>query len=198
MPKLPHFKHLQNLEAKGVVRLYKLRSVIDGSEQTFVDEGPFETNPDFQRLDPSGGRQNLIRTLRKLDAEDGMPIWFADSPGQKPVYDAASGQFIPIPVVDKARVEKLERNLRARKEMSRTGAQVLKSARDALAIEEAKKSASGVITNVQTAVDVQIAANAGVGPAPQVQQTSEPADAAALARIQAAGQGVEAPTGGAA
>jgi hypothetical protein len=168
MGKMPRHKQLEDLEKKGHVRSYKLRSIVDGSEQTFWDEGPFETNPDFTKIDPSIGRQTLIRTLRKVDGETGLPIWFADSPGQKPVFDKGSGQFIQIPVLDQAILERLAQNLNARATADGTGRMILAQTKKALetTMQAQANAIVGSVAKVSTQADMLTKQNAGAGAGP--------------------------------
>lgn len=128
MSRRSHQQAMEDKAKAGIVRMYRLRSISDGSEMSFVDEGPFETNPLFRTLDASGSRQQLLNIIRKVDADDGLPVFFSDASGQPPVWDRNAGVYVPIPVCSAGVLKKLEDNLRSRKTRESIGTQMLSRA----------------------------------------------------------------------
>lgn len=84
-----------------MVRHVVLKCITDGAELVFVDEGPFERDATgkpqrWQQMLPSGGRQNVLRQLKKR-TKDGLPVFWSTEP-VAPVWDHALQTPIPIPV----------------------------------------------------------------------------------------------------
>lgn len=91
----------QARDPSRVVRHVTLKCITDGAELTFVDEGPFERDANgkpqnWQAMLPSGGRQNVLRQLRKR-TKDGLPVYWSTTP-IAPVWDHALAMLIPVPV----------------------------------------------------------------------------------------------------
>lgn len=100
--KLDRDENAARLVAEGLARVYTLTCVTDGSKMPFLDEGPFPIHgPNWQSIDPSGGRQRLLAILDKKD-DQGRPVWACElAKGEKapePVWNKAIRQFVKVPI----------------------------------------------------------------------------------------------------
>lgn len=118
------------------VPFFKLLCLRDGTEVTFFDEGPWpkdgegKDNPQWRSQKPSGTRQALLRKIRQVDELD-FPVFAATEPGLK-VWDVEATRMIPIPVVNKAWLERSVQHKAVRDALALR----VKSERDKKAAEE--------------------------------------------------------------
>lgn len=138
-------------------RIYKLRSIVDGEERQFVDDGPFESHSQWHTLPPNGQRQQLIRYIQKrCPGDDSLPLYFSDQP-LPDLYHPLIGK-IPVPVVNdriKAKMAEFRPHLADRLQRGRDAVDSAKKAEEykataqAAVMEQALKNALADMVQAQ-------------------------------------------------